>query len=201
MTIVLATHNRHKRDELLAVLRAELGDRVDLKTLDDIEPAIGEIPETGNTLEENALIKARAVHDQTQLPTIADDTGLEVSALGGAPGVYSARYAGERATYTDNVNKLLDELKGKSDRSAKFSTVIAYIDPLGKEHLFRGEVIGSITEASHGSNGFGYDPVFAPTEDAHDRTFAEMSDEEKNAISHRGRALRLFVKSNILQDE
>jgi XTP/dITP diphosphohydrolase len=193
MTIVLATHNRHKRNELLAVLRTELGDRVNLKTLDDIEPAIGEIPETGNTLEENALLKARAIHDQTQLPTIADDTGLEVSALDGAPGVYSARYAGERATYADNVKKLLDELKGKSDRSAKFSTVIAYIDPKGDEHFFRGEVIGRITDVPRGSKGFGYDPVFAPAEDVDHRTFAEMSDEEKNAISHRGRALRIVA--------
>ena len=203
MTIVLATHNRHKCEELLAVLRAELGSMVDFKTLDDIEPAIGDIPETGSTLEENALIKARTVRSLTGLPTIADDTGLEVRALGNAPGVYSARYAGEHVTYADNVNKLLRELHGKIDRSAKFSTVIAYSDPNGEEHLFRGEVLGSITSETRGTNGFGYDPIFAPIEDSAHRTFAEMTDEEKNAISHRARALRalgIFLKSGSLSD-
>jgi XTP/dITP diphosphohydrolase len=192
-TLVLATHNRHKAGELLAILRAELNDDVIVKTLDDIEPKIGEIPETGDTLEENASIKARAVYAQTMLPTIADDTGLEVTALNGAPGVYSARYAGEDATYKDNVRKLLGELAGKQDRSAKFSTVIAYIDETGTEQHFRGEVMGTITEVPRGSGGFGYDSVFAPLEDSLNRTFAEMSEEEKNAISHRGRALRAFI--------
>ena len=191
--IVLATHNRHKRDELLAILRAELPDEIELKTLDDIEPPIGEIPETGATLEENASIKARTVYAQTKLPTIADDTGLEVAALNGEPGVYSARYAGEGATYEDNVRKLLEELKGNPDRSAKFSTVITYIDESGAELYFHGEVDGVITASPRGSLGFGYDPVFAPSEDLKGRTFAEMSEEEKNAISHRGRALRKFI--------
>ena len=193
ITLVLATHNHHKAVELLAILRAELKDDIELRTLDDIEPSIAEIPETGSTLEENASIKARAVYAQTLLPTIADDTGLEVTALDGAPGVFSARYAGEDATYKDNVRKLLEELRGQPDRSAKFSTVIAYIDKKGAEHHFRGEVAGIITEAPRGSGGFGYDSVFAPVEDTLNRTFAEMTEEEKNAISHRGRALRALA--------
>ena len=217
MQIVIATHNPHKRKELLDVAvtfrsrsRSEEASEArdtahrDLKvttttieflTLDDIHPPIGEIEETGSTLEENALIKARAVHEKTKLPTIADDTGLEVAALGGAPGVFSARYAGENATYADNVNKLLDALRGEANRRAKFSTVIAYIDASGAEQLYRGEVKGTITESPRGTNGFGYDPIFAPNEDPAARTFAEMTDAEKNAISHRGRALRAFARA------
>ncbi len=195
MKIILATHNPHKREELRSVLRSEFSDSIEVLTLEDIHPPIGDIEETGTTLEENALIKARAVHAQAKLPTIADDTGLEVTALGGAPGVFSARYAGENATYADNVHKLLDALRGETNRSAKFSTVIAYINKHGAEHLFRGEVEGTITDSPRGTNGFGYDPIFAPTEDLSKRTFAEMSDAEKNAMSHRGRALRAFAQS------
>src|SRR5579872_1478312 len=135
--LILATHNPHKREELREILRVELPNGIEILTLDDIQPPIGDIEETGSTLEENALIKARAVHERTKLPTVADDTGLEVDALGGAPGVYSARYSGEGATYASNVRKLLYELGGKDDRRAKFSTVIAYIDASGGEHLFR----------------------------------------------------------------
>jgi XTP/dITP diphosphohydrolase len=192
MTIVLATHNKHKREELEAVLRGELGD-VSVVSLDDIPNAPTEIEETGSTLEENALIKARAVHTICKLPTIADDTGLEVDALGGAPGVYSARYAGENATYEDNYRKLLNALQNANSRSAKFATVIAYIDSNDNEHLFRGEVEGVIIESPRGTDGFGYDPVFQPIEDAHRRTFAEMSADEKHTISHRGRATRKFI--------
>jgi XTP/dITP diphosphohydrolase len=193
LRIVLATHNPHKRDELLRVLRDELKEAVEILTLDDITPSIGDIEEIGDTLEENALIKAHAVHAQTHLPTIADDTGLEVTALGGAPGVYSARYAGEDASYEDNVQKLLGALQHEKDRAAKFTTVIAFIDERGTEHLFRGEVEGVITLVRRGLRGFGYDPIFAPSDDREGRTFAELTDEEKNAISHRGRALRKFV--------
>ena len=196
MTLVLATHNPHKRDELREILRSELGD-VEILTLDDIP--VGEIEETGVTLEVNALLKARAVHAVAKMPTIADDTGLEVDALGGEPGVFSARYAGEGATYVDNVNKLLRELSAAqasspAHRRANFATVVAYIDAKGREHLFRGEVEGIITNAPLGGSGFGYDPIFQPIEDAQGRTFAEMSPEEKHAISHRGRALRLVAE-------
>jgi len=194
MIVVLATHNIHKREELLTVLQSELGDGIILKTLDEITPLIGEIEETGTTLIENALIKARTVHERTSLPVIADDTGLEVEALGGAPGVYSARYAGEKVTYADNVNKLLSELGTEQNRGARFRTVIAYIDSDRKEHLFEGIVDGIITQDQRGTAGFGYDPIFQPLEDASGRTFAEMAAEEKNRISHRGRAVQELVK-------
>jgi XTP/dITP diphosphohydrolase len=193
MKLVLATHNRHKCEELRQILRAELGNSIELLTLDDIHPPIGDIEETGTTLEENALIKARTVHAITKLPTVADDTGLEVAALNGAPGVYSARYSGEGATYASNVSKLLHAMQGKDDRSAKFSTVISYIDEKIDAHLFRGEIEGTIATEPHGTNGFGYDPIFVPQE-GKNQTYAEMTDEEKNAISHRGRALRKFVQ-------
>jgi XTP/dITP diphosphohydrolase len=194
MTLVLATHNRHKCEELRQILLAELGNSIELLTLDDINPPIGDIEETGTTLEENALIKARAVHEITNLPTVADDTGLEVAALNGAPGVYSARYSGENATYASNVSKLLAAMKGKKDRSAKFSTVIAYIDEQNDAHLFRGEIEGTIATEASGTNGFGYDPIFIPMKNKTGKSFAEMNDEEKNAISHRGRALGAFTR-------
>ncbi len=193
MKIVLATHNKHKREELRKILRAELGNSIEVLTLGDIHPPIGDIEETGSTLEENALIKARAVYEITKLPTVADDTGLEVAALNGAPGVYSARYSGEGATYASNVSKLLHAMQGKDDRSAKFSTVIAYIDEQNDAHLFRGEIEGAIATEASGTNGFGYDPIFVPAENNTTKSFAEMTDEEKNAISHRGRALRAFI--------
>lgn len=190
MKVVLATHNQHKRDELEAVLRTELSQDVTIVTLDEIVPPIGEIDETGSTLEENALIKARTIFDHTRMATVADDTGLEVRALNGAPGVYSARYSGLDATYASNIDKLLGELVSHEDRSARFRTVIAFIDGSGDESLFDGEVKGEILESRQGEKGFGYDPVFRPLEDPAKRSFAEMSPEEKNAISHRGRALR-----------
>jgi XTP/dITP diphosphohydrolase len=202
MKIVLATHNKHKRDELQAVLRDELDSDVTIVTLDEIEPAIGDIEETGTTLEENAVIKARAVYDRLKLPTVADDTGLEVLALNGAPGVYSARYSGGGATYNSNIDKLLAELAPFEDRSARFRTVIAFIDERGQESLFDGMVKGVILSHRQGEQGFGYDPVFAPEEDPLNRSFAEMSAEEKNAISHRGRALRKLtqhLKQNVLK--
>jgi XTP/dITP diphosphohydrolase len=194
MTLILATHNPHKREELRQILLAELGNSIEVLTLDDIIPPIGDIEETGTTLEENALIKARVVYAITKLPTVADDTGLEVAALNGAPGVYSARYSGENATYESNVSKLLAAIQGKKDRSAKFSTVIAYIDDQNDTHLFRGEIEGTIATEASGTNGFGYDPIFVPIENNTAKSFAEMTDEEKNAISHRGRALRAFIR-------
>lgn len=187
--IVIATHNRHKAEEIRAVLR-DLGP--DLLTLDEF-PHIGEIPETGSTLEENARIKAWAVFRATGLPALADDTGLEVDALNGKPGVYSARYAGENATYSDNVNKLLGELKhlDMSSRRARFRTVIACVID-GREIIAEGEVSGYIAHKPEGENGFGYDPVFWIP--ALKRTCAQLSDEEKNSVSHRGHALRNLRK-------
>jgi XTP/dITP diphosphohydrolase len=185
MKIILATHNPHKREELLTLV----GDMFDIQILPDDFP---EIPETGATLEENASIKARFVFEKLHQSALADDTGLEVAALGGAPGVYTARYAGENATYEDNCRKLLDELTNESDRRAKFSTVICFIDEKGTEHFFRGEVQGTITKDFRGMNGFGYDPVFEPLE-GKGKTFAEMSSSEKNSVSHRARAMRQFL--------
>ena len=185
MKIILATHNLHKREELLALV----GDVFQIELLPDDFP---EIPETGSTLEENALIKARSVFESLHLPALADDTGLEVEALGGAPGVFTARYAGENATYEENCQKLLDELKDKNDRSAKFSTVICFVDEKGIEYFFRGDVHGTITRAFRGENGFGYDPVFEPYEGA-GKTFAEMTSVQKNSLSHRARAIHEFL--------
>jgi XTP/dITP diphosphohydrolase len=155
-----------------------------------------DVDETGSTLEENARIKARALADALGLLAVADDTGLEVDALEGAPGVYSARYAGEHASYADNVDKLLHELEGvyPSLRTARFATVaIARAPaPAGDEVLARGEVEGLIAAAPHGDGGFGYDPVFVPVE-GDGRSFAEMTPAEKHAVSHRGRAFRALA--------
>jgi len=193
MKITLATNNKHKRDELVAVLQRELPNTFEIQTLVEAGLSGIEIEETGTTLEENALIKARAIHALTGSATLSDDTGLEVAALNGEPGVYSARYAGPRASYFDNVNKLLFSMLGKADRRARFKTVIAFIDDHGSEHLFSGEVAGTITLESKGSNGFGYDPVFEPLE-SEGRTFAELDPEQKNRISHRARALNEAVR-------
>ncbi len=151
-----------------------------------------EIEENGQTFEENALIKARAVCRATGSAAIADDSGLTVDALGGAPGIYSARYAGEHATDPERVAKLLRELSDvpEENRGAAFISVIAYVTPEGEEKTFRGECRGVISTAPEGENGFGYDPVFFVPETG--KTFAQMCAEEKNAISHRGRALTLF---------
>lgn len=180
--LVFATNNKHKLDEA----RAILGDAFDVVSLSDID-CHDEIPETADTLEGNALIKARWVKDRYGCDCFADDTGLMVDALGGAPGVYSARYAGEHCSFADNVNKMLREMKGKSNRKAYFATVIALILN-GETRTFEGRVDGSIATEPHGDGGFGYDPIFIAEETG--SSFAEMSPEEKNAISHRGRALR-----------
>ena len=160
-------------------------------------PSLAEPPdvtENGSTLEENARIKARALADALGLLAIADDTGLEVDALGGAPGVYSARYAGAGASYDDNVAKLLHELDGvlPPARAARFATVAMARWPDGRETVARGEVEGVITDAPSGRAGFGYDPVFVPLE-GDGRTFAEMAPDEKHAVSHRGRAFRALA--------
>ena len=189
MQIVLATHNRGKMKEMSSIL-AHLP--VKLLTLDDF-PQIGEIPETGETLKENAFIKAETVHQKTGLPALADDTGLEVVALDGAPGVHSSRYDGETATFEDNCRKMLQEMDGipAEERTAQFHTVIAFVSDSGNEWT-EGMVEGRILENKRGDGGFGYDPLFyyPPLK----KTFAELNSEQKNNISHRGKALRNFCQ-------
>ena len=189
MKIVLATHNHDKEIELQYSLRG-LG--VEICLLSEY-PDIGDIEETGTTLLENSLLKAHTFHDRTGLPAIADDTGLEVDALDGAPGVYSARFAGADATYEDNVNKLLSVMEDVSDdmRSARFRTVISFVD--GNQELWtEGHIDGKIIDFPCGNAGFGYDPVFYIPQ--LEKTFAELSTEEKNKISHRGLALQKLRK-------
>lgn len=184
--IIFATNNAHK----LAEVQAVLGDSFRLVTL--AECGITEdIPEDAPTLEGNALQKARYVHERTGADCFADDTGLEVDALDGAPGVHSARYATDGHDFAANNRLLLRNLAGAADRSAHFRTVIALILD-GREYLFEGRVEGRITESEAGCGGFGYDPLFVP--EGFDKTFAEMNAEEKNAISHRGRAVRRLVE-------
>lgn len=185
-TIFLASGNPHKIEELKQMIQP-LG--IELKSTFDF-PDAHEVVEDQPDLEGNALKKAGYWLNETGIPSLADDTGLEVDALQGAPGVYSARYAGENVTYDDNVEKLLREMAGKSGRKARFRTVIAFCD--GKEeHLFEGVCEGEITTQRKGKKGFGYDPVFQP--EGYDHTFAELSAEEKNKISHRGRAFQKFL--------
>lgn len=186
-TIVLATHNRDKREELQEALSEFT---VKILSLNDF-PFIGEIEEVGQTLLENSMIKAKTVHNLTQLPVIADDTGLEVEALNGAPGIYSARYAGEDVTYEDNVNKLLAEMENipLENRKAQFRTVISFVDK-DRELWTEGTIKGIIGESAKGKNGFGYDPVFFVPE--LEKTFSELSIGEKNKISHRGLAMKKF---------
>lgn len=185
MKLIFATNNAHK----LAEVQAVLGDGYTLATPRDcgVEE---EIPETQPTLEGNALQKARYLHERTGLDCFADDTGLEVAALGGAPGVRSARYATDGHDFAANNRLLLRNLEGREDRRARFRTVIALIRG-GEEHLFEGIVEGRIVDRETGCEGFGYDPLFVP--DGYDRTFAEMTPDQKNAVSHRGRAVRRLV--------
>lgn len=181
--IVFATNNAHK----LAEIRSMLKGKMEILSLRDID-CHGDIPETADTLEENALIKARFVYTHYGYDCFADDTGLEVKALGGAPGVHTARYAyPDRQDPEANTRKLLAELKDKTDRSARFRTVIALIEK-GNEHLFEGVVEGIIATEERGTEGFGYDPVFAPENTG--KTFAELGVEMKNRISHRARAVQ-----------
>ena len=182
--LVVASKNQHKIAEILDVL-ASTGLEVDL--IDDVDWP--DVPETEATLEGNALLKAREVRARTGYAVVADDTGLEVAALDGAPGVFSARFAGPDATYEDNVRKLLEVMEGQVDRAARFRTVMVLIDDAGEELVVEGVMEGSITEEPRGENGFGYDPVFL----VGDRTFAEMETAEKNEISHRAQALRALA--------
>lgn len=190
MKLVFATNNRHKLDEV----RAIVGDRVEVLSLNDIG-CHDDIPETADTLQGNALIKARYIHEKFGVDCFADDTGLEVEALDGAPGVYSARYAGEECDSEANMQKLLHNLTGKSNRNAQFRTVIALIIK-GEEKLFNGIVKGTITEEKRGDSGFGYDPIFVP--EGFSESFAQMSGDMKNSISHRYRATREL--SNYLKE-
>lgn len=186
LNLLASTHNPHKISEF----REILGDRFTVIGLGEIG-FDEDIPETGTTLEENALIKVRYIKDKVaDLNCFADDTGLEVKALGGEPGVYSARWAGENCSPKDNVRKLLKLMEGKTDRRARFRTVIALIID-GEEHIFSGEVNGTIATAPAGKEGFGYDPVFIP--DGWNKTFAQASPYEKNSVSHRGRALKKMI--------
>ena len=186
MKIVFATNNSHKLSEVSAVL----GEGYELVTLREVG-ITEDIPETGETLDENASIKARYVWERTGLDCFADDTGLEVEALNGAPGVRSARYATDGHDFAANNRKLLCELEGKDNRRARFRTVISLIRG-GEECHVEGVINGTIAREESGCEGFGYDPLFIP--DGYDRTFAEMSADEKNAISHRGRAVAELVK-------
>jgi len=184
--IVFATNNRHKLREI----RGIMGDGWDVMSLEQIG-CHDDIPETASTLRGNAELKARYIKDRYGYDCFADDTGLLVDALNGAPGVYSARYAGPGHDSAANMALLLANLQGHADRSAHFSTVICLV--MGNEtHFFEGRVDGEITLVPAGTDGFGYDPVFKP--EGEKRTFAEMTEEEKNAISHRGRATRKLTE-------
>lgn len=184
--IVLASRNPNKIDELRELLSLP-----DLRVLSTADfPELEEVDEDALTLEGNALKKAHYVAMVTGLPSLADDTGLEVSALNGAPGVYSARYAGEQASYDDNVEKLLSEMEDIEQRKAQFRTVVAFVDA-DKQWIFEGVCRGHISRYRKGVKGFGYDPIFVP--DGFEQSFAEMGSKQKNSISHRGLAMKEAV--------
>lgn len=184
--LVLASRNPDKIQEM-----KELLDPLGIEVLSALDfPDLEEVVEDQPTLEGNALKKARYVREMTGLPSLSDDTGLEVEALNGAPGVFSARYAGEDVTYQDNVLKLLSEMERKPNRKAEFKTVMAYIDS-DAEYTFEGVVEGEILDSQRGESGFGYDPVFLPN--GFNKTFAELDFKTKNSISHRARAIQKFI--------
>lgn len=183
---VFATNNAHKLEEVSAILK----DKVELLSMKDINCTV-DIPETADTLEGNALIKARFIFENYHSNCFADDTGLEVEALDGAPGVYSARYAGDAHNSEANMKKLLHDLEGAENRKAQFRTVFALIID-GKEHLFEGIVKGEIIRHRRGNSGFGYDPIFVP--EGYTQTFAEMGNGLKNKISHRALATNKLCK-------
>ncbi|MDG5799418.1 RdgB/HAM1 family non-canonical purine NTP pyrophosphatase [Marinilabiliaceae bacterium ANBcel2] len=181
MDLIFATHNKNKLKELRNILDTD----INIKGLNEIG-YFTEIEETGATLKENAIIKAKQIFNKYNTPVIADDTGLETDALNGEPGVLSARYAGEDKNSTDNINKLLKELSKHNNRKARFKTVIAFITA-ESEHTFEGSIEGSIAVKPTGDKGFGYDPVFIPQN--YNISFAEMDGKEKNKISHRAEAV------------
>ena len=184
--LVVATNNAHKLEEIAAIL----GDEMELLSLKDIN-CHADIPETADTLEGNARQKAMYIYENYGMDCFADDTGLEVDALNGSPGVFSARYAGDGHDSEANMQKLLKELKGKENRKAQFRTAICLIME-GKEYLFEGIVKGTIIEEKRGGAGFGYDPIFVP--EGYDQTFAELGNDIKNTISHRARAVEKLCK-------
>ena len=184
--LVFATGNIHKLQEVQGLFKEGFA----LSCLKDVN-ITEEIPETADNLVDNALQKARYVYEKCGIPCFADDTGLEVDALNGAPGVYSARYAGEQKDSNLNMLLLLKNMNGKTNRNARFRTIIAYIDENAQEHIFEGEIRGTIIESMAGTNGFGYDPIFVP--EGYNKTFAELSSEIKNTISHRARAMEKFL--------
>jgi XTP/dITP diphosphohydrolase len=193
--IVLATRNKNKVEEIREILKMYLGDEIfsQIELLSSADFQIPEIEEDGETYEENALKKAREVYKFTKLPSLADDSGIEVEILGGRPGVFSARYAGEGATDEENNKKLLKELENVpiEKRKAKFKCVIAYVDSV-EERIFYGETSGKVIFEPLGDGGFGYDPLFLP--DGFDLTYAQLPREVKNRISHRSKALQKFAE-------
>jgi XTP/dITP diphosphohydrolase len=186
MTICLATNNAHKVEELQQML----GEKFTLKTLADIG-CTDDIEETENTFQGNSRLKARYIYDKYNITTIADDSGLEVETLNGEPGIYSARYAGEHGNHQKNNAKLLEALEGKPNRTAQFRSVITLVQN-NQETQFEGIIKGKISTELSGTDGFGYDPLFTP--EGYDRTFAGMTMEEKNPISHRGLAVQKLVE-------
>ncbi|WP_430814231.1 non-canonical purine NTP diphosphatase [Carboxylicivirga sp. RSCT41] len=186
MDLVFATNNQHKLEEIQALL----GDTIKVLSLKDIN-CTDDIPETGTTLEANALQKSDYIYSRYKISCFADDTGLEIEALDGEPGVYSARYAGTDKDAEANMQKVLEKLEGVKNRNARFRTVISLIMD-GKEFQFEGYVDGEILKEKSGSEGFGYDPIFKP--EGFDVSFAEMDLEEKNKISHRGRAVVKLIE-------
>ena len=183
--LVFATNNKHKLQEVAAKIQG----RINLLSLDDIG-CFDEIAETGHTFRENASIKSNYIYHKYQLNCFGDDSGLEIDALNGEPGVYSARYAGKQGDHEANINKVLDKLRSTDNRKARFRTAISLIWN-GEEHFFEGAVEGTIRRERSGLEGFGYDPIFQP--DGHAITFAEMSLDEKNMISHRAIAVEKLV--------
>ena len=187
MELIFATQNKHKVEEIQSICPSDIH-LTSLSELDYHE----EVPETQATIEGNSLQKAHYIFDVFKRACFSEDTGLEVDALNGAPGVNTARYAGAKATFEDNIDKLLGALNGVENRNAKFVTVITLIDASGNEHQFIGECPGEILKARSGEKGFGYDPIFKPT--GGDKAFAEMTLAEKNVFSHRAKAFAKFVE-------
>ncbi|MSS76865.1 RdgB/HAM1 family non-canonical purine NTP pyrophosphatase [Anaerococcus sp. AGMB00486] len=191
MKLILATSNKDKVREIKKIL----DDKINIFSPGDLNIDSFEVVEDGKTLKENAYKKAKAIYDITNLPTLADDTGLFVKSLDFRPGVYSHRYANENPTYKENRDKLLSELKDKDNRQAYFMTVLCFIDSRGKDYYFEGRINGEISHREHGDKDFGYDQIFR----VNSKTFGEMKEEEKNSYSHRAKALdkfKNFIKNN-----
>ena len=193
MRLVLATRNEHKLRELSELMRPY--------ELEPLPEGVELPPETGTTFADNALGKARAAAAATGRPSVADDSGIEAAALRGAPGVWSARYAGENATDEENLQKLLSEVPADGDRSVSYVAALAYVEPGGREEVVHGRCDGQLAAEPRGDGGFGYDPAFIPDDYPDERTMAELTPEEKDAISHRGRAARTLVAHLIAADE